>query len=219
MSRTDPEGWDEDKGAYLKNQTDAIIWEVHVKDYSNHASSGVSEKNRGKYLAFTEKGTTLNGEGKIPTGIDYLKELGVNCVQINPFYDYGSVDEASTDKEAFNWGYDPKNYNVPEGSYSSDPFDGHVRINEAKQMVKALHDAGIAVIMDVVYNHTFTGEDSFFNKTVPGYYYRFWRTAPGQAILAAETTRRRSVKCTGSLWWIPSVTGRRNTISTASALT
>lgn len=173
LSKTDPDGWDEDKGAYLKNQTDAIIWEVHVKDYSNDASSGVSEQNRGKYLAFTEKGTTLNGEGKIPTGIDYLRELGVSCVQINPFYDYGSVDETSSDKETFNWGYDPKNYNVPEGSYSSDPYDGHVRINEAKQMIKSLHDAGIAVIMDVVYNHTYTGEDSFFNKTVPGYYYRF----------------------------------------------
>lgn len=173
LAKTDPEGWDSDQNVLPANQTEAIVWEIHVKDFSNDASSGVSEKNRGKYLAFTEKGTTLNGKGQVPTGVDYLKELGVNSVQINPFYDYGSVDEASSDKETFNWGYDPKNYNVPEGSYSSDPYDGHVRINEAKQMIQSLHEAGISVIMDVVYNHTFTGEDSFFNKTVPGYYYRF----------------------------------------------
>ncbi len=179
LSKTNPEGFEEDERILFDNQTQAVIWEVHVKDFSNSASSGVSEENRGKYLAFTESDTTLNKEGDLPTCINYLKSLGVNAVQINPFYDYASVDETITgDEELFNWGYDPKNYNVPEGSYSSDPYNGDVRINEAKQMIKALHEAGIAVIMDVVYNHTYEGETSFFNKTVPNYYYRF--TPDGQ---------------------------------------
>lgn len=140
------------------------------KGFSIDKSSGVSDANRGKYLAFTENGTTLNGEGKVSTGVDYLKDLGINYVQINPFYDYGSVDETGSDTQ-FNWGYDPKNYNVPEGSYSSNPYDGNVRINEAKQMIKGLHDNGIGVIMDVVYNHTYS-TDSVFQNTVPNYYYR-----------------------------------------------
>lgn len=130
------------------------------KGFSIDKSSGVSDANRGKYLAFTENGTTLNGEGKVSTGVDYLKDLGINYVQINPFYDYGSVDETGSDTQ-FNWGYDPKNYNVPEGSYSSNPYDGNVRINEAKQMIKGLHDNGIGVIMDVVYNHTYSTDSVF----------------------------------------------------------
>lgn len=171
LDSTDPEGWNSDNGfTRVANQTDASVWEIHVKDFSYDTASGVSEANRGKYLAFTETGTTLNGEGKVSTGVDYLTDLGINYVQINPFYDYGSVDETGSDTQ-FNWGYDPKNYNVPEGSYSSNPYDGNVRINEAKQMIQSLHDNGIGVIMDVVYNHTYS-TDSVFQKTVPDYYYR-----------------------------------------------
>ncbi|MEE1282401.1 MAG: type I pullulanase [Acutalibacteraceae bacterium] len=171
LDSTDPEGWENDnKFKRVANQTDASIWELHVKDFSYDKSSGVSEANRGKYLAFTETGTTLNGEGKVSTGVDYIKELGVNYVHLNPFYDFGSVNEAGSDTQ-FNWGYDPKNYNVPEGSYSTNPYDGNVRINETKQMVQSLHDNGIGVIMDVVYNHTYS-TNSVFQKTVPDYYYR-----------------------------------------------
>lgn len=171
LDSTDPEGWENDNNfERVANQTDATVWEIHVKDFSYDESSGVSDNNRGKYLAFTETGTTLNGEGKVSTGIDYLSDLGINYVQINPFYDYGSVNEAGDDTQ-FNWGYDPKNYNVPEGGYSSNPYDGNVRVTEAKRMIQSLHDNGIGVIMDVVYNHTYS-TDSVFQKTVPNYYYR-----------------------------------------------
>lgn len=172
LSLTNPDGWENDKFDRVDKQTEAVVWEVHVKDFSASETSGVSDKNRGKYLAFTETGTTLKGEGSIKTCVDYLKDMGINYVQINPFYDYGSVDEASGDDSQFNWGYDPVNYNVPEGSYSSDPYDGNVRIKETKEMVQALHEAGIGVIMDVVYNHVFDAEKSCFDKTVPGYYFR-----------------------------------------------
>ena len=169
---TDPEGWDEDGFDRVAHAVDAVVWEVNVRDFSADSSSGVSEENRGKYLAFTEFGTTLNGKGDIPTCINYLRRLGVNYVQINPFYDFASIDESDTENPQYNWGYDPKNYNVPEGSFSSDPYDGRVRIRECKEMIQALHDAGIGVIMDVVYNHTYYSEESFFNKIVPAYYYR-----------------------------------------------
>ena len=172
LSDTDPEGWESDKRVLPNNQTEAIVWEVHVRDFSNQPESGINDKHRGKYLAFTEEGTVLEGSDSTPTGIEYLKKLGVTHVQINPFYDFGSIDETKSNSNEYNWGYDPKNYNVPEGSYSTNPYDGNVRINEVKQMVQALHSAGIGVIMDVVYNHTYTGEDSFFNLTVPNYYYR-----------------------------------------------
>ncbi len=171
LDSTDPEGWDEDSYERVEDATDAIVWEVHVKDFSYDEESGVSEENRGKYLAFTELETTLNNAGDVKTCVNYLVDLGITYVQINPIYDFGSVDETGSDDQ-FNWGYDPKNYNVPEGSYSSDPYDGNVRINELKQMILALHEAGIGVIMDVVYNHTYASEDSWFNLTVPGYYYR-----------------------------------------------
>ena len=176
LDSTDPTGWDSDKHVFTDTQTDAVIWEVQVKDFSFSPNSGVSEANRGKFLAFTETGTTLNGEGKFATCIDYLKELGVTHVQINPFYDFATVNESIDTTDQFNWGYDPKNYGVPEGSFSSNPFDGNVRINECKQMIKALHDAGIGVIMDVVYNHTYS-YDSCFTYSVPEYYYRM--TASG----------------------------------------
>lgn len=171
LDSTDPEGWDQDKHVLPDVVTDSTVWEIHVKDFSHDPASGVSEANRGKFLAFTETGTTLNGEGDLSTGIDYLKELGITTVQINPFYDFQSVNEAGDLDAQFNWGYDPMNYNVPEGSYSTNPYDGNVRIKECKEMIQALHDAGISVVMDVVYNHTFT-TDSCFQATVPNYYYR-----------------------------------------------
>ncbi|MCH5304811.1 MAG: type I pullulanase, partial [Ruminococcus sp.] len=167
--------WENDKHITVDKQTDARIWEVQISDFSSSPSSGVSKENRGKYLAFTENGTTVNSvSGSASTCVDYLKQLGVNFVQINPFYDFGSVDETdnSGNDNVYNWGYDPVNYNCPEGSYSSNPYKGAVRIKECKQMIQALHNAGIGVIMDVVYNHTHEWKKSAFNLTVPYYYYR-----------------------------------------------
>ncbi len=175
LDSTYPEGWNNDKHISVDKQTDARIWEVQISDFSSSATSGVSKENRGKYLAFTEQGTTVNSvSGSASTCVDYLKNLGVNYVQINPFYDFGSIDESDkSDKdELYNWGYDPVNYNCPEGSYSSNPDKGAVRIKECKKMIQALHNAGIGVIMDVVYNHTHKSSDSPFNITVPDYYYR-----------------------------------------------
>lgn len=172
LSTTNPEGWENDKHVLVQDQTDASVWEVSVADFSSSESSGVSEANRGKYLAFTEEGTTVNGvQGASSTCVDYLKKLGVKYVQIMPFYDFGSVDESKNIMDQYNWGYDPVNYNCPEGSYSTNPKKGEVRIKECKQMIQALHNAGIGVIMDVVYNHTYTS-DSWFQRTVPNYYYR-----------------------------------------------
>lgn len=172
LSTTNPDGWENDKHVLVKNQTDASVWEISVADFSSSESSGVSEANRGKYLAFTEEGTTVNGvQGASSTCVDYLKKLGVKYVQIMPFYDFGSVDESKNIMDQYNWGYDPVNYNCPEGSYSTNPKKGEVRIKECKQMIQALHNAGIGVIMDVVYNHTYTS-DSWLQRTVPNYYYR-----------------------------------------------
>ncbi len=168
LRRTDPEGWAEDVAPDLSPET--VIYEVHVKDFSWHPASGVKPEWRGKFLALTQEGTTLNGDGVHPTGLDYLKDLGITHVQLMPVYDYGSVDEAG-DPGQFNWGYDPVNYNVPEGSYSTDPADGAVRIRELKQAVQALHRKGLRVIMDVVYNHTYH-LDSWLWRTVPWYYVR-----------------------------------------------
>ncbi len=164
---TDPEGF-RDSGFIdsLRSYGDAVIWEVHVRDFSNTIASS---QYPGKYLAFTETGLT-NSAG-VPIGVDYLRDLGVTHVHLQPVYDYATVDESS-DKPQFNWGYDPKNYNVPEGSYSTDPYDGAVRVNEFKQMVQSLHAQGIGVVMDVVYNHTFS-LDSNLNRIVPYYYYRY----------------------------------------------
>ena len=172
LSTTNPDGWENDKHVLVQNQTDASVWEISVADFSSSESSGVSEANRGKYLAFTEEGTTVNGvQGASSTCVDYLKKLGIKYVQIMPFYDFGSVDESKNIMDQYNWGYDPVNYNCPEGSYSSNPKKGEVRIKECKQMIQALHNAGIGVIMDVVYNHTYTS-DSWLQRTVPNYYYR-----------------------------------------------
>lgn len=172
LSTTNPDGWENDKHVLVQNQTDASVWEISVADFSSSESSGVSEANRGKYLAFTEEGTTVNGvQGASSTCVDYLKKLGVKYVQIMPFYDFGSVDESKNIMDQYNWGYDPVNYNCPEGSYSTNPKKGEVRIKECKQMIQALHNAGIGVIMDVVYNHTYTS-DFWLQRTVPNYYYR-----------------------------------------------
>lgn len=168
LSRTDPDGWDADRRPTTPMSSD-VIWETHIGDFSNAQSSGVPAEHRGKYLAFTDSGTTLNGEGTFPTCVEYLKNLGITVVQLLPFYDYGSVDETRTG--GYNWGYDPVNYNVPEGSYSTNPYDGAVRIRECKAMVQALHAAGITVVMDVVYNHMYT-TDNWFERVVPGYFCR-----------------------------------------------
>lgn len=172
FSKTNPEGWENDSHILVSNATQASVWEVSVADFSSSESSGVSPDNRGKFLAFTESGTTVNGvQGGTSTCVDYLKKLGVKYVQIMPMYDFGSVDESKDINSQYNWGYDPVNYNCPEGSYSSNPYDGYARIKECKQMIQALHEAGIGVIMDVVYNHTYSTE-SAFQYTVPNYYYR-----------------------------------------------
>lgn len=172
LSKTNPENWENDNHVYVAQQTNASVWEISVADFSSSQTSGVSLKNRGKFTAFTEKNTTVDGvQGATPTCVDYLKKLGVKYVQIMPMYDFGSVDESKDIMKQYNWGYDPVNYNVPEGSYSTNPNDGNVRINECKQMIQALHSAGIGVVMDVVYNHTYS-TDSWFQYTVPNYYYR-----------------------------------------------
>ncbi len=170
LAETDPAGWEQDERPEIRPE-DRCVYELHVKDFSSDPHSGISDKHRGKFLAFTEEGTTLNGDGIHATGFDYLKSLGISHVHLLPVFDFGSVPE--DDAEAFNWGYDPVQYNVPEGSYATDPFHGEVRIREMKEMVQALHKAGIGVIMDVVYNHTYN-LDSPLQKTVPYYYYREW---------------------------------------------
>lgn len=171
LDATDPEGWDQDQHVLFDNPGEAVVWEIHVRDFSIDVSSGVSDQNKGKYLAFTEGNTTVNGEGKIASCVDYLVEHNVNCVQLMPIEDFASIDETDNAVRR-NWGYDPKNFNVPEGSYSSDPYDGNTRITEFKMLVQALHDRGIAVVMDVVYNHTFVLEGSPLSMTTPKYYYR-----------------------------------------------
>ena len=168
LDQTNPLGWAQDRSPVLKEFTDIIIYEVHVRDLSMHSNSGI--QNKGKFLGFTELGTqSPSGE---PTGLDHIKSLGVTHVHLLPSYDYLSVDESKPEDNEFNWGYDPQNYNVPEGSYSTNPADGNVRIREFKQLIKTLHEHGLRVILDVVYNHTGKTEDSNFNQLVPGYYYR-----------------------------------------------
>lgn len=168
LDSTDPEGWDKDEHVTVPANTDAVIYEIHVRDTTIDESSGAT--NKGKYLGLVETGTT-NADG-ISTSIDHMVDLGVTHVQIMPMYDYATVDETKLDTPQYNWGYDPKNYNVPEGSYSSDPYNGEVRVKEVKEMVKGFHDNGVGVIMDVVYNHVFSAEDSCLQKVVPDYYFR-----------------------------------------------
>jgi len=168
LAATNPEGWADDQRPPLASPTDIIIYELHVRDLSTHPSSGIQHK--GKFLGLAEAGTK-SPQG-LATGLDHIKELGVTHIHLLPSFDYLSVDETKLEGNKFNWGYDPHLYNVPEGSYSSNPADGALRIREFKQMVKTLHDNGLRVIMDVVYNHTGATENSVFNQTLPGYYYR-----------------------------------------------
>ncbi|WP_302162986.1 type I pullulanase [uncultured Fusobacterium sp.] len=168
LGKTNPVGWEDINQTKIAKMSDAMVYEIHIRDFSIDKSSGIGAK--GKYLGMIEEGSR-NSEGDL-TGIDHLKDLGVTHIQILPSADYASVDEIRLDTAQFNWGYDPKNYNVPEGSYSSNPYDGRVRVKEFKEMVQGLHKKGIGVIMDVVYNHTAYTENSNFNKIVPNYYYR-----------------------------------------------
>ncbi|WP_167617361.1 type I pullulanase [Maribellus sediminis] len=164
---TNPDGWVEDNGPRLKSFTDAIIYETHVRDFSIDPNSGIT--NKGKYLGFTEEGTTA--PTGVKTGIDHLVELGITHVHLLPVNDFVTIDEEKP-LDKYNWGYDPQHYCALEGSYSSDPYDGTKRIFEFKSLVKALHDKGIGVILDVVFNHTFYAKESVFNQMVPGYFYR-----------------------------------------------
>ena len=169
LDATDPEGWDEDTDPHAGGTyNDAVIYELHVRDLSSDASSGI--EHTGKFLGLAETGTKT--PGGVPTGLDHIKDLGVTHVHLLPSYDFGSVDETRLDEAQFNWGYDPVNYNVPEGSYSTDPYNGAVRVAEMKQMVRALHENGVSVIMDVVYNHVQSAENFCFNRIVPGYFSR-----------------------------------------------
>ena len=168
LSSTNPAGWEADGNPNAgMSVADMVVYELHVRDFSYDESSGM--ENKGKYLAFTETGTT-NSSGQ-PTGIDYLKDLGITHLHLLPVFDFGSIDESKPETDQFNWGYDPKNYNTPEGSYATDPFDGAVRVNEFKRMVQSLHNNGVSVVMDVVYNHTYN-TNFCFNKIVQGYFYR-----------------------------------------------
>lgn len=169
LKSTDPAGWEQDRDPNAGiSVTDAVIAELHIRDLSMDPSANI--RHAGKYLGLTETGTKTNSG--IPTGIDHYKNLGITHLHILPMYDYGSVDESRLDKPQYNWGYDPVNFNVPEGSYSTDPYHGEVRVRELKQMVKALHDDGISVVMDVVYNHVYNGDAFCFNQIVPKYFSR-----------------------------------------------
>jgi pullulanase len=184
LNTTNPSDWERDKHIFYPiNQS--IIYELHVGDFSNDPNCGIDEKYRGKYLAFTFKDTYLNNDPITnkdkPTCLNYMSKLGITSVHLLPVYDFGSVEEDinelnkkdDTIKDAnYNWGYDPINYNIPEGSYSTNPYDGKVRIKEFKQMIQALHSMNLSVIMDVVYNHTYKVFLSNFDMTVPYYYYR-----------------------------------------------
>lgn len=187
LDATDPEGWENDKNpCTTTHYEDAVIYELHVRDFSYDASSGMV--NKGKYLAFTETGT-VNSFGQ-STGIDYLKDLGVTHIQLMPVYDYSSVDESNLEKDQFNWGYDPQNYNFPEGSYSTDPYNGATRVNEFKQMVQSLHNAGISVVMDVVYGHVSSSDSFSVNMLTPSYY---TRTASNGSGCGNDTATERAM--------------------------
>lgn len=203
LNETDPEGWEQDQYVTQENVTDAIIWEVHVEDFSCDATSGIRPEYQGKYLGFTEENTTLYEAGEFPTGLNYLSKLGVNYVHLLPIYDFENNEEDSV----YNWGYDPKNYNVPEGKYSTNPRDPKSRIRELKQLIQSLHKKNIGVVMDVVYNHTYKTEDSFFQFTVPDYYYRqdkHGKFSNGSGVgneTASERTMMRKFMIESILYW------------------
>ncbi|WP_142324481.1 type I pullulanase [Bacillus cereus] len=169
LEETNPKKWNTNKKPKLKNPEDAIIYELHVRDLSIQPESGIKQK--GKYLGVTEKGT--RGPEGVKTGLDHIKDLGVTHVQLLPIFDYASVNEENLNEPQYNWGYDPKNFNVPEGSYSTNPYEPTVRITELKQMIQTLHDNNLRIVMDVVYNHMYNAAESNFHKLVPGYYYRY----------------------------------------------
>lgn len=203
LKNTNPAGWGKDKQPVLKNATDAIIYELHIRDASIAASSGIT--NKGKYSGLTETGTK-NPAGQ-STGLDHLKELGVTHIHLLPFFDYNSVDESDSIKPQYNWGYDPLNYNAPEGSYATNAVDGTIRIKELKQLVQAFHKKGLALVMDVVYNHTGVTKESNFNQLVPGYYYRYTKdgklsdaTACGNET-ASEKAMFRKFMIESVLYW------------------
>lgn len=204
LKETDPVNWEKDKSPVFKNKTDAILYELQIRDASISSNSGI--KNKGKYLGLTETGAK-NEEG-LSTGLDHIKELGVTHVHLLPCFDFYSLDESQPDKPQYNWGYDPLNYNVPDGSFSTNPYDGVTRIKEFKQMVQAFHQNGLRVIMDVVYNHTRLTEDSYFNQLVPGYYYRQTKdgklsnaTACGNET-ASERYMMRKFMLESVLYWV-----------------
>jgi pullulanase len=204
LAKTDPNGWSADKAPILKSPTDAVIYELHVRDASIDASSGITHK--GKFIGLTETGTK-NQAGQ-STGLDHLVQLGVTHIHLLPFFDYNSNDESETQKPQYNWGYEPLNYNTPEGSYATNTADGAVRIKEMKQLVQAFHNKGLAVVMDVVYNHTGLTEKSNFNQIVPGYYYRKTEdgkysdaTACGNET-ASEKAMMRKFMIESVLYWV-----------------
>lgn len=168
LQTTNPYGWEKDQSIHLESPNDAIIYELHIRDMTTHPTSGI--RFRGKYLGLAEAET--RGPENIKTGLAHLKELGITHLHILPTCDFNSIDESTLDLNHFNWGYDPVNYNVPEGSYATDPYHAEVRIREFKEMIKAIHEEGMGVILDMVYNHTGTTDNSNFNLEVPGYYYR-----------------------------------------------
>ncbi len=200
---TNPADWENDKHIVPDHITDAVIYEVHLRDFSISPTSGI--ENKGKFLAFTEK-ATKNEHGQ-STGIDHLKELGITHVHLLPSYDYASIDETKLDENVYNWGYDPLNYNAVEGGYSTDPYNPTTRIKEFKQMVQSLHNEGIGVIMDVVYNHTFTSENSHLNLMTPGYFYRHnedetWSDASGCGNeTASERAMMRKFMIESVVYW------------------
>ncbi len=170
FTTTNPEGWEYDARPEVTDMTDIVVYETHLRDFTMSPYSGI--ENKGKFLALTEEGTGVNGDRLAATGIDHLKEMGITHLQILPFFDYGSIDETRLDQNKYNWGYDPVNYNVPDGGYSTNPYDPACRIREAKMMIQALHEAGIRVIMDVVYNHTYDVMGCALGRVVPKYFYR-----------------------------------------------
>jgi pullulanase len=201
---TNPTGWENDVRPPLKNFTDIILYELHVRDFSVSKNSGM--KYKGKYLAFTEHGTK-NSFGE-STGIDHLKELGITHVHLLPVFDFASIDETKLNENKYNWGYDPVNFNVPEGSYSTNPYNPVTRIHEFKQMVQSLHKSGIRVIMDVVYNHTAKGKGSNLDLLAPGYFYRMnadstWSNASGCGNeTASERAMMRKFMIESVLYWV-----------------
>ncbi|GAB3530038.1 type I pullulanase [Pontibacter brevis] len=202
LATTDPENWQDDVGPTVSSPNEVVLYEAHVRDFTISKNSGSA--NPGKFVGLVEEGTT-NPEG-LATGLDHLKELGITHVHLLPAFDYLSVDESALDKPQYNWGYDPQNYNVPEGSYATDPFHAEVRIREFKQMVQGLHSNGIGVILDVVYNHTGVTEGSNFNLEVPGYYYRHadgrWSDASGCGNeTASERTMMRKFIIESCVHW------------------